>query len=301
MDFRWRGIPGISLRHQRRHVKWLGILAEKRVTGWAGVRRLLDDRRVSRPWRWSTTQTAAGTIVGAVKRADQYGLPCRVPVKVDQAWADWCREVKRQVVKEMDTLEQARPVTARHVDVMLREACTIGDYDLWAFLLLMFALVSRPGCVSMARKSQTEISNDGWLRVRFLEGKGVTMRGTPYTVHSALSTEWAEMFRVWVSSRDYFLFEPASVPKLRQRALVAMRRVHPEYQHYSFRRGGAMHLQAMGASVTEIRQFTGHTTDTMCLRYLEWGWANVAMASRPRELAATMWLSRAERGGSPNC
>ena len=62
-----------------------------------------------------------------------------------------------------------------------------------------------------------------------------------------------------------------------------------------------MHLQAMGATVTEIRQFTGHTTDTMCLRYLEWGWANVAMASRPRELAATMWLSRAGSDVSQNC
>ena len=255
---------------------------------------MLDEFRVSRPWRWSTTQTAAGTIVGAVKRAIQDGLPCRVPVKVNQFWTDWCRMVKREVVKEMDTLDQAKPVTAIHVDVMLREAYANDDMELWAFLLLMFALVSRPGCVSMARTSQTSISRDGWMRTRFLEGKGVTMRGTPYTVHSALSPEWADVFRTWASSRGYFLFDPAAVPKLMERALVAMRRVDPQYQHYSFRRGGAMHLQAMGASVAEIRQFTGHTTDAMCLRYLEWGWANVAMAKRPRELAATMWLSRGE-------
>lgn len=262
---------------------------------------MLEQLRITRLWRWSTTQTAAGAIMGAVKRALQYGLRCRVPLKTDQAWADWTREVKRQVVKEIDTLEQAKPVSASHVDTMLRRALKDDDVDLWAFLLLMFALVSRPGCVSMLRTTQTKVGTDGWLRARFLEGKGVTMRGIPYTVHSTLSPEWTPMFTQWANTKGKFLFAPTMVPQLRKRALVAMRWVDAEYVHYSFRRGGALHLQAKGATIAEIRQFTGHASDAMCLRYLEWGWGNVAMAIRPRELAKTMWLSPDGSAGSPSC
>ena len=143
----------------------------------------------------------------------------------------------------------------------------------------------------MLRTTQTTVGTDGWLRARFLEGKGVTMRGIPYTVHSTLSPEWTALFTQWANTKGKFLFPPTGVPQLRKRALVAMRWVDVAYVHYSFRRGGALHLQANGATVSEIRQFTGHASDAMCLRYLEWGWNNVAMAARPRELARSMWLS----------
>ena len=299
-DFRGRDIPGLSRAQQRKHRKWLAMLVEKNVQSWAGVRRMVEQLRTTRQWRWSTTQTAAGAIMGAVKRAVQYGLRCRVPLKQDQAWADWTREIKRNVIKEIDTLEQAKPVSAQHVDVMLRRALLNDDIDLWAFLLLMFALVSRPGCVSMLRSSQTKATPDGWLRARFLEGKGVTMRGIPYTVHSTLSPEWTTLFNQFIATKEKFIFTPASVPNIRKRALEAMRRVDKDYVHYSFRRGGALHLQSMGATIAEIRQFTGHASDAMCLRYLEWGWNNVAMAVRPRELARSMWLSPVESADLQN-
>ena len=46
------------------------------------------------------------------------------------------------------------------------------------------------------------------------------------------------------------------------------------------------HVQA---SVQQIRKFTGHASDLMCERYLEWGWNDKNEQEEMSELAMGLW------------
>lgn len=275
---------GISARQRKQHVKWLGVV--RSCTDWGQVIKVLEEFRGQRRWRWSTLQTAAGQIMGAVPRALYYGLPCCLPVR-DSEWRDFTRRVKIEVILELGTIKQAHPASWEHVRAMIREALAKGDRELAVFLAVMWACVARPGCAILIRSAQTRV-NGNRLKCRFLQGKGVTMRQRPYTIHTVLG-EYGAIVQSWVETAGEFVFRQETSLDLRRRALAAMRRLDLRYEMYSFRRGAALQLQRNGASVPQIRKFTGHATDMMCERYLEWGWNDVNEQEEMSALAMALW------------
>ena len=97
------------------------------------------------------------------------------------------------------------------------------------------------------------------------------------------------MVQSWLETAGEYVFRQDTAPDLRRRALAAMRRIDMRYEMYSFRRGAALQLQRNGATVPQIRKFTGHASDLMCERYLEWGWNDKNEQEEMSALAMALW------------
>lgn len=276
---------GVSERQRKKHIRWLLSLAQ--AHSWEAVVSELEKRRLTRPWRFSTTRTEIGAIMGAVPRADFYRLPC-VLGKPTTAWTDYLKVIDRGVIMELATVAQALPMTVAHMARALGLAET--DPPVMLFMLLMWALVARPGCALTVSPVHMQ-AVQAMLKVRFVEGKGVKMRGVPYTVHTHCPIKWNRFIAAAILNRadERYLFRQRECLSIRKRTLALIRRVDPKYQLYSFRRGAAITLQRTGAKIEEIMAFTGHASASMCSRYLEWGWWDVTLAKRYTTLAKQLW------------
>lgn len=189
---------------------------------------------------------------------------------------------------ELATVAQALPMTVAHMARALGLAET--DPPVMLFMLLMWALVARPGCALTVSPVHMQ-AVQAMLKVRFVEGKGVKMRGVPYTVHTHCPIKWNRFIAAAILNRadERYLFRQRECLSIRKRTLALIRRVDPKYQLYSFRRGAAITLQRTGAKIEEIMAFTGHASASMCSRYLEWGWWDVTLAKRYTTLAKQLW------------
>ncbi len=228
-----------------------------------------------------------GVIMGAVPRAGFYRLPCALG-KTTTAWTDYMKVINRGVIMELDTVSQALPMTVEH----LNRALTMAQSDppVRMFMILMWSLVARPGCALTVSPPHMDASGDR-LKVRFVEGKGVKMRGVPYTVHTHCPSRWNSLVTAAIANRqgERYLFRQSDGTGIRKRTLALIREIDVRYQLYSFRRGAAITLQRTGATINEIMSFTGHATAMMCSRYLEWGWWDVTLAKRYTTLAKKLW------------
>ncbi len=164
---------------------------------------------------------------------------------------------------------------------------TFNPSELALFLIFMWAAAARPGCTLLLRLENIG-TTETTVKMRFTEGKGVTMRRRPYTVHSTLGE-----FHVWVQNalprRRGYLFSQRRAPKIRARALLLMRQSDREYEQYSFRRGAAIAMHRSGVPVSTVRRFTGHASDDMTERYLEWGWYDLAQAQENAVSSMHLW------------
>ena len=196
--------------------------------------------------------------------------------------------IDRGVILELDTVSQALPMTVTHMAQALGLAK--ADPQVILFMLLMWALVARPGCALTVSPHHMEAVRH-LLKVRFVEGKGVKMRGVPYTVHTHCPTQWNRVIAAAIASRqgERYLFRQRDGQGIRKRTIAIIRQVNARYQLYSFRRGAAITLQRTGAKIEEIMAFTGHATAMMCSRYLEWGWWDVTQAKHHSDLAKNLW------------
>ena len=268
----------ISTRQRQQHRLWLEKI--KHCRSWRGVIDILEQSRKSVPWRWSTTKTKLGIILGAVPRAVYYGVPCRLGAQGAEV-RDYQRRVTMGVINELDTIKQAIPLSLEQNKIITRRQLLRGDLEAAVYTMCLWALVSRPKC-ALALRTRLVSVNDPEFRAKFIEGKGVTMRQRPYTIQSQLSPEMCLVMQRWLKIRslknERFVFEqlPKHQEALRKRVLADVRNVNPAMELYSFRRGSALTMHRGGASVAAVREFTGHSNDAMTERYLEYGWWNVS-------------------------
>lgn len=268
----------ISTRQRNQHRLWLGKIQHCR--SWRGVIDLLEKSRKSVPWRWSTTKTKLGTILGAVPRAEYYGVPCRLG-KQGAEVRDYQHRVTMGVIDELDSIKQAVPLSRGEYYAIARRQLLRGDLEAAVYTMTLWALVSRPKCALALRTRLVSVS-DPEFRAKFIEGKGVKMRQRPYTIQSQLSPEMCMIMRRWlenrVASNERFVFEQKQCQQraLRKRVLADVRWINPAMELYSFRRGSALTMHRGGASVSAVREFTGHSNNAMTERYLEYGWWDVS-------------------------
>lgn len=268
----------ISSRQRRQHRLWLERIRHCR--SWRSVIDLLENSRKTVPWRWSTTKTKLGTILGAVPRAVYYGVPCRLGAQGAEV-RDYQHRVTMGVIDELDTIKQAVPLALEQFKRIARRQLMRGDVEAAVYTMILWALTSRPKC-GLALRTRLVGVDDPEFRAKFIEGKGVTMRQRPYTIQSQLGPDMCLVMKRWLQDRaaknERYVFSqtPKHQRALRKRVLEDVRRIDPLMELYSFRRGSALTMHRGGASVSAVREFTGHSNDAMTERYLEYGWWNVA-------------------------
>ena len=286
---------GISAKQRKRHVKWL--IAVRHCKAWREVSDVVEKERVSRRWRWSTTRTVLGTIMGAVPRAQMYRVRCRLPKDRGPAFKDYVRSVENGVMAEVSTLNQATPASPEVILKIVRECFRLGLVELGVYIIVMWACAARPEDTMKLQPPNVDVRPDGRCRARWVEGKGVVMRRQPYTVHTVIPTEFVERVRGFLFTRHGLprLFNDAT---LRQQLTKMLKSVDPSYTLYSIRRGAAITLATAGTPLPTIMLFTGHTSAAMCLRYLSWGWFEGHAAAECATAALSLWCVPAASAAS---
>lgn len=274
----------ISGRQRAKHRRWMAQLHQLQTP--LEFVTFLENLRIKRKWKWSTTKTAMGEMVGALQRAELYGN-CRLKDLLRSAiFKDYQRRVRKCVMSE--EVKFPKPLSSRQVERILKQMHYDKNRLLMVALVLCWATASRVACVLKLRAKNVFFEPDG-VRIRFVEGKGVFARRQPYTVHTILG-KWHENVRRWIAHcTGEFLFPQDQVAKISNALRVALRAEDPDLELRSVRRGALTTMAERGTPLEVLRHFSGHTNDEMLLRYLGWGWSHGNMMKRGRKAAHPLW------------
>lgn len=276
----------ITAAQRTKHRVWLQQIAA--VTTGVELVQLLERLRITKRWKFSTTSTKIGEIMGAVKRVEVYGGHCRLKGVVSSAsFADYKRGVHLRALEEEVSFPVA--LTTEDVEIILERLAVDGEWETCVALVLQWGTASRPNCLLQVQVRNICITNDA-VRVRFVAGKGVAARGEPYTVHTSLG-HWGCAVQRWMNNRgsERFLFDQERREGIKKRIRLALRNQNPLYGLRSVRRGAAICMAMKGTQLRVIMHFTGHRSETTCLRYLDWGWHWGEMQSMGTQASTSLW------------
>lgn len=276
----------ITLGQRKKHRGWLKTL--EGVESSVQLVRKLENMRTSIPWKYSTTSTKIGEIIGAVKRTEEYGGQRRLKAFVETAvFADYKRGIQLKALEEEP--RSPVPLSATAVERVLEALAVDLNWETCVALALQWATAARPNCVMKLQVRNVWMEEDG-VRVKFVAGKGVAARGEPYTVHTTLG-RWDVAVHKWLKKRgaQRFVFEQERTERIKHAVRGALRSLNVQLGLRSIRRGAAICLADKGVPLKVIMHFTGHKSKEMCLRYLDWGWNWGEMQELGREAAQALW------------
>lgn len=285
----------ITPAQRLKHRGWVKQL-EPIQTG-AGLVRLLENLRTTKHWKYSTTSTKIGEILGAVKRLELYDGHRRLKDVVASAvFADYKRGIHLRALEEEVSFPV--PLTAKDVEQILENLAVDCDWETCVALALQWGTAARPNCVLQLQVKNIAVEHTS-TRVRFVAGKGVTARGEPYTVHTSLG-RWATAVKRWLNQRgqERFVFNRMRAEIIKQRVRDAMRQVNSSYGLRSVRRGAAISLATQGTPLKVIMHFTGHRSEATCLRYLDWGWNWGEMNTMGTQASTVLWDGNSSESSS---
>lgn len=276
----------ISSAQRDKHRVWLDRLAN--ITSAAALVQAVEGLRTTRRWKYSTTCTKLGEIIGAVKRVEMYGGHRRLKQLVAaDVFADYKRGIHLKSLEE----EVAFPLALTPIDAerVLENLATDRHWETCVALALQWATAARPQCMLQLQVKNISLEDNG-VRIRFVAGKGVAARGEPYTVHTTLG-KWAVPMRRWLRERGSgtYVFDRERWAIIKRAIRCALRNVNPAYGLRSIRRGAAISMAREGTPIQVIMHFTGHRSQETCLRYLDWGWNWGDMANQGRRAARALW------------
>jgi hypothetical protein len=122
-NFHLGGTPAVTTRQQRTHIRWLELTATIRTT--TEMVEFIENLRLERGWKWSTTMTNWGSIIGATRRAEIYGRRCRLPMgwEFEQAAKEYTRNVKKRANEQLP--RYPKPLTPQHAHKAIKHMhCT---------------------------------------------------------------------------------------------------------------------------------------------------------------------------------
>lgn len=280
----------ITVSQRDKHRRWLHRLASVRSA--SDLIQLLEAMRKERGWKYSTTSTKLGEIMGAVRRVDAYGGNRRLTsILLESVFSDYKRGVHLREMSEEVNFPQ--PLEVAHVERVLGKLLEEENWEVLAALALQWGTAARPNCVMLLQVHNVEITHET-VRVKFVQGKGVAARGEPYTVHSTLGTWWGPVSR-WLQKRKVqrFLFEETRREIIKTRVRDQLRMVDSKYGLRSIRRGAAIAMARQGVPMDVLLNFTGHRKKEMCLRYLNWGWEWGSMRVEGQRAGNNLWETAA--------
>lgn len=229
-----------------------------------------ENRRRERTWTWSTftkmlTNAFHALIILPCYRDVPHGVNAFLTVQAQQALKGALRQKaseKARIPKSMT------PQTFVHTLAAIPQ----NHLGARAILALMWMTTQRVGCVLSLLKEDIVMTNDvkPRLRVTFRFGKGVKLRGHPYTIHTtALPTFVAEPIQTAMQGLRPTdnLFPKMTADKM----LPFFRLVDPLLEARSIRRGSLQCLAQAGTPTEVLLMYSGHTNAKTLFRYLNWG------------------------------
>lgn len=275
-------------RVQSKHMKVLDALRFSRSTVPHDVIQLLEEwnRRGNngKGWAPTTLQTWAGHAIGACAKAPLYGFPCTLSLTSDPLFKQWLRALEDEVLAF--DVNQSYPLTKEELLKILLKAKENKEWDVVACLQLLWATTQRVSCVLKLRRHNVHLKGTS-LKAKFVEGKGVKARRSPYTVHSLCQRYPGDLARYLRASQDMFLFPFPE--KTRAKLLKRAKEVNPKIECRSFRRGSLQTMAMANVDVETLLHFSGHTNLKMLLRYLNWGWHWGLMNKKGEKAATHLW------------
>ena len=135
-----------------------------------------------------------------------------------------------------------------------------------AFLVVWWASVARPSdLLELHPRNVERVAETQW-EITFVRGKGVVMRGQPYTL-TIDSGPYHSLLQSFLKKSRYPVFSEDTM----KRAVSILREMVDKFDVRMVRRGSARTMAQAGATLEQIRVYTGHTTNEQLLRYLAWG------------------------------
>lgn len=228
----------------------------------------IEAMRVSRKWKATTTLTQLGTLIGAARRARQYGFQRELDLVQDSVFKDYLRSVTLTSIEE--EINYPAPMTREQHALACREARKAHDVAGLVYIVLAWATTARPGCVlGLLKKNVLVLNGEGTFT--FVTGKGARSRGSPYTVHTWLGPWHREVLQC-IQQAGPCLFPPKTRDALQKRVRLYYKAVDPRLEMRSTRRGA---LECLAGDPTvpveTLLNFSGHLRVSMLMRYLRWG------------------------------
>jgi len=220
-------------------------------------------RRTERRWQWSTTTTFLASTQGALQLLPLYTkAPASIELKSSPEWRQTMRTCTRKANEEIGY--QPKPATFADIERAMEEADT--PRLKWA-LLIAWLTAARGGCTLLLRRENLVLKPKGDLVVMFRRGKGVKARG-PYSVHTKVPSHYLQDFAAWLDSHPGgWCFPQVKGEHIK----LGLRKVDPQLEQRSIRRGALITLAKTGASEETLMRFSGHTNTRTLRRYLGWG------------------------------
>jgi hypothetical protein len=156
-------------------------------------------------------------------------------------------------------------------------------------LLLAWSLAQRPSDIVRLAAADVRVEQE-FVCLTVRRGK-VTHSIGPFSVHLSLDSSIAKRLLQYIKMRSgaEFLFTNRDTEQERrhwaEQALKTLRRVHPELEQRSVRRGALREMSAQGATEEELLRLTQHTTIRRLNTYLGEGRLNFQQARKTSALA----------------
>jgi hypothetical protein len=169
-----------------------------------------------------------------------------------------------------EDVDYPTPLEKEHQLQVLNMLVEQNETEAFFSLLIQWITAARPFCVYQLRPADIVFSGRP-TSVLFRKGKGVTMRRSPYTVHTTAGY-FSLPLQEFVENRmsESSLFDTEYAP-LCDVIRTAMRTQEITYEMRSRRRGALCCMAEQGATLKTLRMFSGHMSNTTLLRYLGWG------------------------------
>lgn len=231
--------------------------------------RLFVETWEARRWAPSTAETYWGAILGGMKAL---GLPLTPGDRTFGTWLE-ARAAEWQPA-------QAHRLSAQHIVCLERLMCTSQTMDgisrrIITIIAIAWLLGARLSDALQLAPIDIFVKLDMTI-VTFRRGKviptsspfALALPPGPWTTRLQQLAKVARAQGTFLASQSNTAEERSA---LTRHATSLLKAVDEQLECRSVRRGGLFRLAQSGLSVAELRTFSRHTSDRMCLRYLAWG------------------------------
>ncbi len=252
-------------------------------------------------WAPPTYDGYIGTLMGALNRLSLYtrGVMSDATAKHDSSWSAAATAARKDAYAFHHS--QAYQATKEEVQAVLTNPGV--HLRLKTIIAITWLIAGRVGDVLQLQKKDVELVAGGrGLRVTYRRGKTVLITG-PRTVDAEIPhASWEALISEHLGTVNgdlKFIFHAPSGEErkaLRTEVNRALRTANDKLTCPSLRIGSLQTMFTAGVPVSRLREYSGHTTDQMCLRYLRYGRARAGLSVEATADAARLSaLSRAER------
>ena len=271
----------ITASTHHKHVKLLELVRGKTPLEIVACLRL---ERKTRKWKWATLRTKIGNLLGANTMSGQSAFAVLDPVI-----RDFRKYVDNMTLQEMPKFPRA--LTVKHAMEIIAILHDQKRYREMAVFSLWWSLAARLSDVFLIHTQRLHITGTT-IQVTFVQGKGVKARGEPYTITvvNPFAQELQKM-KDAAGTAKYLISGQDAMTRVFKSLLKGM---DTAYELRSPRRGSLQHMAAGGTPLAVLRSISGHRTEAMLLRYLDWGRFAAVVAREQMSASGFLWplLSR---------